>query len=104
MSLALAGLVAPAQADDVASLTKQLGAFLLACKVEGLAPRIIVYYRKTLDLEPRNGMAHFYLGVALSLQGFKSEAEEHFKQAVEIDPGYTEEIQAFLSKAKTVLN
>ena len=43
-----------------------------------------------MNLDPDLAAAHSDLGIALDRKGKKDEALEHFRQAVEIDPGYVE--------------
>ena len=43
-------------------------------------------YRRAIELEPHNAVAHSSLGVALRQQGRHEEAEACYRRAIEIDP------------------
>jgi Flp pilus assembly protein TadD len=42
--------------------------------------------RRTLDLDPQNGKAHFYLGVAQNKRDLLAEAAESFEKAISLSP------------------
>jgi len=44
----------------------------------------IIGYRRLVELQPNNGMAHFKLGKALATQGRNFEARESFDRAIEL--------------------
>jgi tetratricopeptide (TPR) repeat protein len=50
----------------------------------------ITYFQKAAAADPRNVVAATELGVALSAASKVSEAEQQFRKALEIDPGYTD--------------
>ena len=56
----------------------------------GDAAGAITYFQKAAAADPRNVVAATELGVALSAASKASEAEQQFRKALEIDPGYTD--------------
>jgi len=53
---------------------------------QGLTEEAIEVYRESLELNPRGGPAHFNLAAALTRQQEFSEAESHFRAALETKP------------------
>ena len=46
-------------------------------------------YRKAIELDPKNVLAHSYLGNVLKLSGDYEGAEQKHRKAVELDPSNT---------------
>jgi superkiller protein 3 len=42
--------------------------------------------RKAIELDPKDGEAHYYLGLALRKQGKLDEADPEIRKAIELDP------------------
>jgi tetratricopeptide (TPR) repeat protein len=53
---------------------------------EGLLADAVMYYLKSLEIQPQNAAAHNDLGVALMQLDREKEALRHFKEALRIDP------------------
>ena len=57
-----------------------------ALQEEGSREEAIVYYRKTLSLDPDYTAAHVNLGAALDEKGNSAEAKAHFLEAIRLEP------------------
>jgi len=64
---------------------------------QGKKREAVDYFLKTLEVEPRNEEAYFYLGITLADQGRFDEAVESLKRALTINPGFTAARQALTS-------
>ena len=53
---------------------------------DGKVEQATFHFRKTLQLDPGNGLAHNDFGALLANQGKLAEAEIHFRRALRIDP------------------
>ncbi|MEE8586226.1 MAG: tetratricopeptide repeat protein, partial [Acidobacteriota bacterium] len=52
----------------------------------GAFDRAVPLARQAVQLRPRSGLAHYYLGLALRGSGMASEAQQAFQQAQQLDP------------------
>jgi tetratricopeptide (TPR) repeat protein len=50
----------------------------------------IYHYEQELEIAPDNSGTHFNLGIALAMKGNLKEAEENFRQAINLKPDYKE--------------
>jgi Tfp pilus assembly protein PilF len=60
------------------------------------------HYSKALEINPNDATTHFNIGVILFQQQQIKAADEHFHQAVQIDPAY-EKAKIALSMTRNIL-
>jgi Flp pilus assembly protein TadD len=54
----------------------------------GWVDQAITNFKKALDLNPTDATVQSYLGGALDTKGIVAEAQEHFAEAVRLDPEF----------------
>ena len=58
---------------------------------------VLVAFQKAIDSEPRKPAAHHNLGLALAGGGWSDDPVKHFRQAVALEPTYTDSQKLFLA-------
>ena len=64
----------------------------------------IGYCKKAIEFEPRFAEAYFNMGWLYSFRGCYGEAVKCWEKAIELNPGYAEDLEFQLAKAKEIHN